>query len=298
MRSRSKGKKQIFWRLAVALIVIASGVSAVTIRKNDENNTSKEDAQSTIVSTVESYELNDSGVDTVVVEVTAVFDAVELQGVIDSWVDSVSGAASVAVLDENGVLLASVDKDRQYFAASIYKLYVAYYGYQEIDQGRADRGEEYVGGQTRGECLDLMIRESDSPCAEKMWVELGKNHVTSELQSIGASNTDMTALSTTAYDAALVMARISRSEGLSDVSQAAFLASARDQVYRDALNSGFSEAMTIYNKIGFRDFDEYHDVAIVELADGRQFILAVLTDGVGARNIADLGAQIEGIILD
>ena len=232
-------------------------------------------------------------------EPKAVFDDVNLQSVLDSWAAGVGDKASVTLADEEGNVLASVNKDRVYFAASVYKLYVAYYGYGQVDAGAVDPKEQYINGHTRVECLDLMIRESDSPCAEKLWAELGKTNLTEQLQQIGINNTSMTNINTTSYDAAVMLARISRGEGLSEQSRDAFLNSAGNQIYRDALNKGFSDQLIVYNKIGFRELDEYHDVAIVELVDdGRKFILSVLTDGVGTKSIASLGTQIESIILD
>lgn len=284
--------------LIIAGIIAVAGVALFfwPSRGNDEQS-------STVVSPSEpssTPEPDDSEGDSeVVVEpIVPLFDSAQLQSTLDQWAAEQTGAASVVVLDSSGEELAAVDKDRVYFAASIYKLYVAYYGYQHVDDGLVDPTEIYVNGHTRAACLDLMIRESDSPCAEKLWVELGKETLTAQLQDIGVQNTSMTDLRTTSTDAAAMLARIARGDGLSEASHAAFLESMKTQVYRDALNAGFSGAVTVYNKIGFRDFDEYHDVAIVELADGRRFILTVLSDGVGTRGIAELGRRIEVIILE
>ena len=224
------------------------------------------------------------------------FEAAELQVALDEWSKTVGGAASVTVMTPEGEVLAELNKDEVFFAASIYKLYVAYYGYRQVDDGAVDVDASYTGGHTRGECLDLMIRESDSPCAEKLWAELGKAELTAALEQIGITNTSMTAITTTSHDAALMLARIARGEGLSEGSQALFLDSMKNQVYRDALNKGFSDAVTIYNKIGFREQDEYHDVAIVEFSDGRQLTVSVLTSSVGTRGIADLGTRIEAAV--
>ncbi len=230
-------------------------------------------------------------------EVPPVFlDAAELQLTVEKWAAEQRGVAAVSILADDGEELAALNADREFFAASIYKLFVAYYGYQQLDAREIDPTELYVNGHTRLECLDLMIRESDSPCAEKLWVELGKAETTKKLEAIGIENTSMTNITTTAHDAAVQIGRFMRGDDLSAESRQKFLDSAREQVYRDALNKGFSSAVTVYNKIGFREQTEYHDVAVVELPDGRWFVISVLSERVGTRGIAELGKQIEALI--
>jgi beta-lactamase class A len=227
------------------------------------------------------------------------FDAVALQNVINSWVESVSGIASVVVADENGNILAVHNPEQVYFAASIYKLYVAYAGYQQIDSGEVDRNEIYVNGFTRYECLDKMIRESDSPCAEKLWNELGKAELTAQLETYGIENTSMEGITTTASDAGVILARIARGEGLSEESRDSYLSSMKDQeaIYRRGLPSGF-ENLVVYNKVGWNEQKEWHDTAIVELPDARQLIVSVFTENVGSTNIVKLGTAIESSLVN
>jgi hypothetical protein len=226
--------------------------------------------------------------------VEADFDAVALQNVIDTWVESVSGTSSVVISDDTGNVLAVHNPEQVYFAASIYKLYVAYAGYQQVDSGEVDRNEVYVNGFTRYECLDKMIRESDSPCAEKLWNELGKSELTAQLETYGIENTSMEGITTTAEDAGIMLARIARGEGLSEESQTAFLSSMKDQedLYRRGLPSGF-ETLTVYNKVGWNEQKEWHDASIIELPDGRKLIVSVFSENVGSSNISKFGTALE-----
>ena len=221
------------------------------------------------------------------------FNSSELTAVVNTWVARQSGDASVVLSDLDGTILAESNPAMVFFAASIYKLYVAYEGYLEIDEGIVNPQELYINGYTRAECLDLMIRESDSPCAEKLWNELGKQKLTDTLAGYGITDTNMVALTTTAADAAKMLSRIAQPIGLSVESQNAYMTSMKEQIYRDALNKGFSEEVIIYNKIGFNGQVEYHDVAIAEFVDGRQLIVSVLTENVGTAEIANLGRDIE-----
>jgi beta-lactamase class A len=223
------------------------------------------------------------------------FDSIKLQKVVDDWINSSDGTASVVITSDNGKVLVSNDPDRVFFAASIYKLFVAYEGYKQIDEGRADPAETYLNGKTRLECLDLMIRESNSPCAEKLWNELGKADLNETLKSYGINNTSMTNISTTASDSARILVMVESGEGLSEESRAKYLDSMKtqDDLYRRGLPSGFSENVIVYNKVGWNEQKEWHDTAIVELSDGQKLVVVVFTENVGSKNISIIGTALE-----
>ncbi len=225
------------------------------------------------------------------------FDKLAIQTVLTQWQQSVGGTAAVVITDSTGTVLAETNPDRSFFAASIYKLYVAYVGYQKIDDGTYKLSDPYLNGWTRGKCLDEMIRTSHSPCGEKMLAELGGQNLTSQLKTYGLKHTSMTAITTSAADAAIVLARIERGQGLSSASQKALMDSMLHQTYQATLQTGFKNA-DVYSKIGFRDLVEYHDTAIVRLKDGRSLIVSVLTENVGTRNIARLGASLEAALAE
>ncbi len=232
------------------------------------------------------------------IETEPEFDEIAINEVVSEWLGELpAGAdAGIQITDSSGNILASHDADEVFFAASIYKLYVAYEGYKAVDAGDLDPQQTYVGENTLSDCLDIMIRESDSPCAEKLWNQLGKESLNETLKEYGLTNTDMVGITTSAADAAVILQLIASGEGLSEESQMSYLASMKDQVYDDTFDVGFSDGVTVYNKIGFRDLSEYHDVAIVELEDERQLILSVLSSNVGTQRLRDLGSQIEAVL--
>jgi len=218
------------------------------------------------------------------------FDEAKLQKTIDAW-SKKHPNASVVVSSDSGSVLASTKADSTYFMASIYKLYTAYVGYQAIDSGAWKASDPMFRTMTREKCLDDMIRLSDSACAEKILADLGKANVQSKIQALGLVNTSVAGLTTSARDAALILQLIQRGEGLSVSSKQKLLASMHTQKYRNALPKGFT-GLNVYNKVGFRDMAEYHDVAIVQLADGTPIIVAVLTKNTGNRAIAQLANQL------
>lgn len=223
------------------------------------------------------------------------YDFIDLQPVVDTWDASQSGTASVVIYDlDNDKTAASLNSDRVYFGASLYKLYVAYEGYRKVTDGSYDLDDAYLSGYTRGKCLDVMIRESYSPCAEKMWVELGKEALTNKLKTYGITSTNMSSLQTTAADVSIILRRIATREGLSEEHAKLYMDSMKVQpaLYRRGLPTGF-EDITVYNKVGWNLTREWHDAAIVELPDGHRYVVVVLTENVGMNNIAALGRAIE-----
>jgi beta-lactamase class A len=218
----------------------------------------------------------------------------DLQPTVDAWITQNPGVYAVKITDTSGKVLAVTNGDKQFFTASIYKLFVAYVGYQKIDDGTYKLTDPYLAGYTRGKCLDAMIRDSYSPCAEKMWVELGKDSITQKMKDYGLTNTSLTGLTTTANDTAIILANIEAGKDLSAQSRAAYLDSLKtqDAKYRRGLPSGFTNA-TVYNKVGWNLDQEWHDAAIVELKNGQKVIVSVMTDGVGYEAVAGLGEALE-----
>ena len=223
------------------------------------------------------------------------FPLINLQPTVDAWQAGQNGTSSVVVYDlANNKTVASLNPNRQYFSASVYKLYVAYIGYQKVADGTYSADEPYLSGYTRIKCLDAMIRDSYSPCGEKMWNELGKEILTAKLKTYGLTNTSMTGLYTSAKDAAIVLQRLFERRDLTNAHTNAFLDSLKDQPakYRRGLPSGFSQS-TVYNKVGWNGLVEWHDTAIVTLPNNRSYVITVLTESVGSSQISALGQAIE-----
>lgn len=225
---------------------------------------------------------------------------IDLQPTVDKWLERQTGQAGVVVYDlNNDRAAAQVKIDRSYFAASLYKLFVAYEGYKEVQAGRYNLEEPYLGEYRRGDCLDLMLRESHSPCAETMWNELGKAELTDRLKAYGINNTTMTSITTTAEDVSLLLRRLFEKQDLNKEFTALYMGSLKDQpaVYRRGLPQSFKTA-TVYNKVGWNLEKEWHDAAIVSFPGGRNYVVVVLTENVGIGAVTELGKAIEAAVLD
>lgn len=219
---------------------------------------------------------------------------VDVQPIIDDWGASQSGDFSIVVYDlENRLTVGSHQPDRSYFAASIYKIYVAYEGYLQVADNEVDPQEPFLNGQTREECLDAMIRSSDSPCAEKLWAELGKEATTEKLRTYDINNTSMTSITTTAQDAATLLIRLYEQRELPEELVSKYLDSmeTQDDLYRRGLPSGMPNAI-VYNKVGWNELQEWHDTAIVSLPNGRNYVISLFTENIGTANIRELATNI------
>ncbi len=220
---------------------------------------------------------------------------VNLQPVVDYWAAKQTGTTSVVVYDlANDKTVASLNPSEQYFTASLYKLFVAYIGYQKVADGTYNLSDTYLSGYNRGQCLDTMIRDSYSPCGEKMWNELGKSNLTTKMKAYGLKNTDLTGLTTSAKDTSIILKKIFNGDDLPAKYRKLYLDSMKTQpaLYRRGLPSGFSKSV-VYNKVGWNGQVEWHDGAIITLPSGRSYVVAVLTKNVGSQNIAELGKMIE-----
>lgn len=215
----------------------------------------------------------------------------EFSPAVEAWASRSRGPEGVYIVDFNGTILAEQSADEEFFTASIYKVYVAYVGYQEVDAGKQSLNDPFFGDWTRGKCLDEMIRSSNSPCAEKMMAELGRQNIQDKLNSYGLTHTKIRGLKTSAKDISIVLGRLWNSTDLSQESRRAMLDSMLNQQYRNALPRGFTGA-SVYNKVGFEELSEYHDVGIVQLADGRPVIVSILTKDVGLRSILQLAQSL------
>ncbi len=212
-----------------------------------------------------------------------------VQDIVDSFAESNAGTYSVVVTDlATGGELAAYGIDGSYFAASIYKLYVAYLGYIDIQEGKYSLDDAFFGDWTRKECLDKMIRESHSPCAEKLWVEQGKEKSTARLEEkFELSGTSMVGLTTTAKDVNIILERLHGGKDLNESNMALFMDSLKQNIYRDVLPAALPE-LTVYDKVGFNGLVEYHDIGIVRLKNGREVAITLLSTNAGTRRLVAL----------
>lgn len=220
---------------------------------------------------------------------------VDLQPTVDEWVVKQKAEYGIVVYDPtNQRVIASHNPDRKFFAASLYKLFVAYLALEDFQTGAQNQDEVLTQGFTRKQCVDKMIRESDSPCGEAMMADMGQESLRQRLDAMGIHNTAFAGIETTAQDCALILQYIAEGRDL-NAANTAFLLDAmtvQDAKYRGGLPKGSPEA-TWATKVGWNEQYNYHDVGIMTLPDGRQYVVAILSQNNGSPTpIANFSAAI------
>lgn len=219
---------------------------------------------------------------------------VDLQPTIDTWVASQSGDYGIVVYDPaNKAIIASHQADKTYFAASIYKLYVAYLALIDIQSGAQNPDKVVLAGQTLKECIHKMIHSSDSPCGETVLNSMGQATVTQRLKSdFGLTGTSFPAFMTSAQDAATILQRLQAKQDLNPENTNFLLEAMKTQIYRNGVPAGMPDAV-VADKIGFNTPEHWHDTGIVTLPNGREYIVSILGGGgVSSANIADFARTI------
>lgn len=220
---------------------------------------------------------------------------VNLQPVVDAWLAKQSAEYGIVVYDPaNKQTIVSHEPDEKFFAASLYKIFVAYLALVDFQNGAQDPNEVLTQGFTRKECVDKMIRESHSPCGEAMMADMGQAALRQRVSDMGIKNTIFAGITTTAQDSALILQYIVEGRDL-NASNTAFLKDAmrvQDQKYRNGLAKGAPEA-TWETKVGWNMQENYHDIGIMTLPNGRQYVVAILSYNNGSSvPIANFSATI------
>ncbi len=219
-----------------------------------------------------------------------------VQAELDEVLAIVRGSHSVVVEDlETGDELASHRPDEAYFTASIYKLYVAYMGLLDIQDGIHDPDELYNQGRTRLECIEVMLKDSDSPCPEQMWVEQGRDVGNVRLAELGLTNTDLLGMETTPHDANVILNRLYQGLDLDEEYRQFMLDALRDfpeREFREGLPSAFDdEQVIVYDKPGLYD-EGWLDAAIIELPSGRAVAVSIYSDSASYQEVRTIAGAI------
>lgn len=274
--------------LAILINILIFGLAILNSRESHDSKSSVEDIK--VFTT--GYEIK----------------SVDLQPTVDEWAASTGGTRSVLIYDLDAEqIAASYNPNQQYSTASLYKLFVVYEGYRRLENGSWNANDIVANGKTRLKCLDLAIRESNSPCAETLWYQIGRAELDEIIKKdFDIQNSDITHLSSNANDILKMLQIYYAHSEISAENWQLIADSMLNQPittynWRQGLPSGFSNAVDVYNKVGWewngRDWNIYHDAAILNFKNyNRHFIVVVLTNHVSHKKIAELGTKIEAAV--
>lgn len=271
--------------IPILLLIIIGGIGAyLFLNKNKAPADDQTPSQSTVNEEPE----------------TPPYNPIDLQSTVENWEANQPAAYSIVVYDlQSKTTIASLQPDKEFFAASLYKQFVAYLALLDIQNGDMNPDEVLSGGFTRKECIDKMIRESHSPCGEAMMADMGQTTLNQRVADMGMKGTYFNGIRTTAYDAALVVQYLAEGRDLNE-ENTAFLRDAmltQDAKFKRGLQTGAPDAKW-ETKVGWNEDINYHDIGIMTLPDGRAFVVAILGQGSGSSApIADFAGTIYNALM-
>jgi hypothetical protein len=223
------------------------------------------------------------------------YEPIDLQPTVDAWASKQAADYYIEVYDAQAdTSISKSSPEKVLFAASLYKIYIAYLALLDIQNGDMDPNEILTGGFTRKECIDKMIRESHSPCGEAMMADMGQTNLNRRVAEMGMTGTFFNGIRTSAADSALILRHIDEKRDL-NAENTAFLRDAmltQDARYKRGLQTGAPEAKW-ETKVGWNENVNYHDIGIMTMPDGRVFYVAILGQGSGSsKPIADFAKTI------
>jgi beta-lactamase class A len=217
---------------------------------------------------------------------------VTLQSIVDKWNSETKGTYGVSIIELNGAgRSASLNASTQFRGASIYKLYLAHYLYNQASQGKLSL-EGHIGGMTKtvNECIRAMIVNSDNYCAESLGAAVGWNALQNSIRASGFSGTSVSSPTiTTASDTANLLIRLNNGSLIANTQHSQQLLDyMKIQIYRSGIPAGVP-GVTVANKVGFNP-GVWNDAAIV-YGQKSTYVMVVLGNS-GSAAIKDLSARV------
>lgn len=215
---------------------------------------------------------------------------------IRDWQAERKGARTAVYFQEIGGQgrSASVSADTSFFAASMYKLYIAFFLLNGIENQTINPSDQVIDGKDVSACIQAMIVVSHNGCPETIAARYGWNTIDGFItsrgfpSSVANGNIRVTAASLGDY-----LKRLHSGQLLNASSTQTLLGYMSQQIYRSAIPAGVPGSL-VQNKVGFYG-GSWHDAGIVYSPKGT-YILVVLTEGAGASAIADLSRRINTIL--
>jgi hypothetical protein len=190
---------------------------------------------------------------------------------------------------------ASARADESIPSASTYKLYVAKWLFDQMDQGKTSWNAPMLDTTVSG-CFDRMTIASTNPCALEWLRQVGRENMNSYVYSLGFSHgtsfTRPDATHTTANDLLKMMIGLNNGSIISGAHRDRLLHSLSVHPYRYGVPTG-SQGQ-VWDKVGFL-WDYVHDAAIVRHPKGT-YVIVVMTKGQSYWRIAEITREVEKIM--
>lgn len=185
--------------------------------------------------------------------------------------------------------IASVNADRQFELASLYKLFIPSVLATQVPIGEwAKTRTSNEEGRTIDRCVTDMLRVSDNTCGEALaarvsWSALDKYAQTSGYVFTHLNTTDY--LKGTSRDTAALLKDLQAGRGFDPAVKDKMLSVMKEQRYNRGIPAG-CQGCVVYNKTGDMNGSR-HDAAIIEY-EGKTYVLVIMSKGGSYQKIADL----------
>lgn len=313
-------KRQRITNFIIAIVVILAGVAVIAVSFAIKNHVENEIANSTEEKpgTAPTPEEPEQPTLPGVNEITEA-KFIDLQPTVNKWLSTLKYDEKVGLVIydlNNSRVAASYNENEVFPVASIYKMLFAYDGYRQIAIGSEDPNSIIVKNSDKGQltlsqCLDLIIRESYNGCADPMREDhIRTSRVNGLIRSLEMDSTSNLGLESTAADLTKLLRTYWRH---SELPQSLWLQLSDSMLnqppsstsehplydWRQGLPAGFSDAVQVYNKVGWENDGErwkiYADAAILDFVELKhEYTMAVLTSNFSdAKKISQLGQMVE-----
>lgn len=218
-----------------------------------------------------------------------------LTALINDWQKDYPGLKAGVVLRELGGnnRQASLNGGTQYPTASIYKLFVDWYAYNQSEQGKLSLGSPSgIAGKNISQCIQASIITSDNPCGQWLGTALGWSVITAFAHAAGYGGTSLTSLMSTPADTANYMFSLAGGSLMNPADTQTMLSYMQSQIFRSGIPAGSAGAV-VQDKVGINP-GVWNDAAIVR-GPRSSYVLVVYTNG-NVNAIKDLASRIYSLM--
>ncbi len=216
-------------------------------------------------------------------EVEAATTAKRIESYIQESLLETPANVSFALIDLTNQEAVRINNNQTYVTASLYKLFVAYYSYDQIDKGSVSLNT-VVEGQSLENCLEKMITISDNTCGVALGDYFGWTNITNFVQNNGfidtviiRTDTPGSEFITSPNDIESFFIRLYKHELISDLSTDAFIGNLLNQEINNRLPVVIPEDLNIAHKTG-DVYDYIHDAGIIFTPDGDYVYVIMSSD--------------------
>ncbi len=226
----------------------------------------------------------------------------ELQQRITTWAQNHDGDFGVAVQEINGAQRqAYYQADKQFVAASTYKLFLVYAILHDIEQGNHTLDTKTSIGIDVHTCIDELLIRSDNDCGYPTGALIGWETINTFIQQQGFHGTDINNYdaygnttakdkTTTAKDQVKLMSHLANGTLLNKTHTDLMLTNMKQQVWRERIPAGVPTDVEVADKPGWLPGIE-NDTAIV-YGPKSIYAISILSTNTTPNQLAELSKLI------